>query len=128
MRLLLVIVGGFFGAICRYGLGEWVHVDNGLPLGTLLINLIGCLFLGWFLTFMSKKGKNSEQFTLIVGTGFIGSFTTFSTFSVETIQLLQEGFVVIALFYVLTSTIFGLIMVYLGYRMALFHVEVGDVE
>ena len=115
------MIGGFFGAVCRYALGEWIPTNNGFPLGTLLINLIGCLFLGWFLTFVSQKKTIRSEFTLIIGTGFIGSFTTFSTFSVETIHLFQEGLVFLALLYVLASTILGLLLAYLGRKLALSH-------
>ncbi|PAV29785.1 hypothetical protein CIL05_10495 [Virgibacillus profundi] len=58
MNLLLVMIGGIFGAISRFALGEWIHTNNGFPLGTFLINLIGCFILGWwFLTFVSQKEK-----------------------------------------------------------------------
>ena len=91
MNLLFVMIGGFFGAISRFALGEWIHTSNGFPLGTLFINLIGCFFLGWFLTFVSQKKKIRPEFTLLIGTGFVGSFTTFSTFSVETLNLIAAG-------------------------------------
>ena len=91
MNVLFVMIGGFFGAISRFALGEWIHTSNGFPLGTLFINLIGCFFLGWFLTFVSQKKKIRPELTLLIGTGFVGSFTTFSTFSVETLTLLQQG-------------------------------------
>lgn len=126
MNLLLVMIGGFLGSICRYALGEWIHTDNGFPLSTLLINLSGCLFLGWFLTFVIRRRKIRPELILMVGTGFIGSFTTFSTFSVETIHLWQEGFVFLALLYVVTSTIIGLLLAWFGCRLALSHEEEGD--
>ena len=91
MNLLFVMIGGFFGAISRFALGEWIHTSNGFPLGTLFINLIGCFFLGWFLTFVSQKKKIRPELTLLIGTGFVGSFTTFSTFSVETLNLIAAG-------------------------------------
>ncbi|KMY52373.1 membrane protein [Peribacillus loiseleuriae] len=127
MNVLAVMLGGFFGAVCRYALGEWIPTTNGFPLGTLLINLIGCIFLGWFLTFVSQKKTIRPEFTLIIGTGFIGSFTTFSTFSVETIHLFQEGLVFLALLYILTTTILGLLLAYLGRKLAVTYKAKGDV-
>ena len=88
-------------------------------LGTLFINLIGCFFLGWFLTFVSQKKKIRPELTLLIGTGFVGSFTTFSTFSVETLNLLQQGLMFQGLLYVLTTTILGLGLTYLGRKLAL---------
>ncbi len=113
------MLGGFFGAITRYALGEWIQSDNGFPVGTLIINLLGCFLLGWLLTFFSIQKKIRPEITLFLGTGFIGSFTTFSTFSVETILLIQGGLAIYSLLYVLVSVFFGLLLAYLGYKLAL---------
>lgn len=127
MNLLLVMIGGFFGTICRFALDEWIQTNNGFPLGTFLINLIGCFILGWFLTFVSQKKKISPDFTLLTGTGFIGSFTTFSTFSVETLNLFQEGLIFMGILYVLATTALGLVLAYLGCKLALSREREGDV-
>ncbi len=119
MNLLLVMIGGFFGAICRFSLGELIHTNNGFPLTTILINLSGCFILGWFLTYVSLNKKIRPEFTLIIGTGFIGSFTTFSTFSVETLNLFHEGLVFMAVIYVLTSTVLGILLAYAGHNLAI---------
>ncbi|MFK2825293.1 fluoride efflux transporter CrcB [Bacillus sp. B190/17] len=119
MNVLFVMIGGFVGAIGRYALGEFIHTNNHFPLGTFSINMIGCLFLGWFLTFAGQSGKVKPEWTLLIGTGLVGSFTTFSTFSVETIQLFQEGLVFLALLYAAASTVFGLLLAYAGRRLAL---------
>ena len=119
MNVLLVMIGGFFGAISRFALGEWLLTNNGVPLGTFIVNLIGCFLIGWLLTFASQKKKIKPEHTLIIGTGFIGSFTTFSTFSVETLHLFQQGLLFQGLLYVFATTILGLALVYLGRKMAL---------
>lgn len=119
MNLFLVMIGGFFGAICRFSLGELIHTNNGFPLTTILINLSGCFILGWFLTYVSLNKKIRPEFTLIIGTGFIGSFTTFSTFSVETLNLFHEGLVFMAVIYVLTSTVLGILLAYAGHNLAI---------
>lgn len=121
------MIGGFFGAMSRFALGEWIHTDNGFPLGTFVINLTGCFVLGWFLTYVNQKKKVRPEFALIFGTGFVGSFTTFSTFSVETINLFQQGLVFWGLVYVLATTILGLLLTYLGHKLALLKEKLGDV-
>lgn len=126
MKCILVMIGGFFGAISRFALGEWIHTENGFPLGTFLINLIGCFVLGWFLTYINQTKKFKSEFTLIIGTGFIGSFTTFSTFSVETINLFQQGLMFFGLTYVFATTIFGLLLAYFGRKLALSKKKVGE--
>src|SRR5690606_8901910 len=112
MNLLLVMIGGFFGAICRFALGEWIHTNNGFPLATFLINITGCFILGWFLTYVNQSNKIRPEFTLIIGTGFIGSFTTFSTFSAETLILFQNGLIFMAILYFLTSTVLGILLAF----------------
>ena len=119
MNLLLVMIGGFLGAICRFTLGEWVHINNWFPLGTFLINLSGCFIFAWFITLVSQNKKIRPEFTLIIGTGFIGSFTTFSTFTVETLNLLQNGLIIMAMLYVLASAVLGIVMAYVGHNLAI---------
>lgn len=119
MNILFVMIGGFFGAICRFGLGEWNGTGDGFPLATLVINLSGCFILGWFLTYVKQNKKIRRELILMIGTGFIGSFTTFSTFSVETINLFQNGLIFMAIFYVLASSVFGILLAYAGYILAI---------
>jgi len=126
MKILSVVFGGFIGAITRYGIGEWIPTSNSFPLGTLLINLLGCFFLGWFLTLIIIRKKIRTEYTLFIGTGLIGSFTTFSTFSVETILLLQNGFLLNGALYILTSILFGLLLAYLGVKLAMTSGEKGE--
>src|SRR5690625_3518501 len=119
MNLLLVMIGGFFGAISRFALGEWIDTHNGLSLGTFLINLSGCFILGWLLTFVSQKKIIRPELTLLFGSGFIGSFTTFSTFSMETLLLFQQNLVFMGIFYVLSTAVLGLLLTFLGHKLAL---------
>lgn len=118
MNIFSLALGGFFGAIARYSFGEWLHTEGGFPLGTLTVNLIGCLFLGWFFTITTTKWKINLQWKLGIGTGFIGSFTTFSTFSIETVSLLSNGQVGFALVYVISSIAGGIVLAFMGSRFA----------
>lgn len=92
MSYFAVSVGGFFGAIARYGVGQWfaelVRV-TGFPWGTLIINLVGCFVLSLFITVALDLLVISPFVRVGISTGFIGAFTTFSTFTLDTIQLLQ---------------------------------------
>lgn len=129
MQIILVMLGGFFGAISRYRMGEWISVDSVrfFPFGTLLVNLLGCFLLGWLLTFMKQRKIARPWVTLFFGTGFIGSFTTFSTFSVETIQLVEKGQVFHGALYVLSSIFLGLLFVFLGSKLATPSKKEGDI-
>jgi CrcB protein len=121
--LIYAVIGlaGAIGAFLRYAVGLLVPFDGSLsfPYTTLLINWLGCFFLGWFLTAADYRISLKPLFKVGVSTGLIGSFTTFSTFSVETLRLVVEhdrwGAAVI---YVLLSVWGGLGMVWAGCRTA----------
>ena len=92
MRLLIVGMGGFIGANARYLLGGWVHERWGtaFPYGTFVINVSGSFILGLFAPLALRYAWN-EQWRLFIAIGFVGAYTTFSTFEYETLQLIAEG-------------------------------------
>ncbi|PGL70518.1 fluoride efflux transporter CrcB [Bacillus sp. AFS055030] len=117
MNYLFILIGGFFGAILRYIIGLLVHpLSNGFPIQTFLINIIGCFFLGFFLP-MAKVNLKPE-YTLLIGTGFTGAFTTFSTFSLENVALINEKKLLISLIYLISSLVIGISFSYLGFKAA----------
>jgi fluoride exporter len=120
MNLVAVGLGGFFGAILRYKMGSWIQGVEGFPVGTLTINLLGCLFLSWFFTITSKRWNINPNLRLGIGTGFTGAFTTFSTFSVETVNLLNSNQFLTAILYVVSSVLCGVILAIAGARLAYF--------
>jgi fluoride exporter len=110
MSWLLVLVGGAVGAPVRYLVDRAVASRSGslLPLGTLLVNVVGCFVLGCL------AGVASEHVRLLLGTGFCGSLTTFSTFGYETSRLASEGSTRTALANVVVSVALGLAVAALG--------------
>lgn len=117
-KIAAISIGGFFGALLRYGLSEWIPHAGGFPWPIFIINLSGCLFLGWFLAFASSRLTKQPVLTIAIGTGFTGAFTTFSTFSLDTVQLIQNNHPIMAFIYVFTSVIGGLLLVYTGMQIA----------
>ncbi|WP_038058721.1 fluoride efflux transporter CrcB [Thermus amyloliquefaciens] len=117
-RYLLVALGGALGSLLRYGLGAWVQALTGpsFPYSTLLINALGSLLIGLVIR-LSLEGALSGEGRIFLAVGVLGGFTTFSTFSYETLALLQDGEVWRALVYVLASVVLGLFLVLLGYRL-----------
>ena len=84
-------IGGFFGAIARFAVAGWVqNRTNGFPYGTLTVNLIGSFLLGFLAMFLLER-TGTATFRLVVLVGFLGAFTTFSTFSYETAMLAEDG-------------------------------------
>lgn len=92
VHILAVALGGAAGAVGRYAVSYAIsqHAPSGFPWGTLTVNLIGSLILG-FLTGLVVESLVSPRARALVGVGFLGSFTTFSTFAVETLTLIRQG-------------------------------------
>jgi len=118
MNVLAVGIGGFLGAIFRFLVGKMIPTPYGFPFGTVAINLLGCLFLAWFFTITANKWKISQNLKLAIGTGFTGAFTTFSTFSVDTLNLLKYNQILFALLYIVVSIIGGIGLSCLGVKLA----------
>lgn len=114
-NVLLIALGGSLGAIARYGLATWIYQQTGttFPWGTLIINLTGSFAIGFlaelFETTLAPAGWRS-----FLTIGFLGAYTTFSTFSFETFTMLRDGELRLAAANILLSTIVGLIAVVLG--------------
>ena len=117
MTVITVMLGGAIGAALRYGLSQLMNpsVAIGMPWGTLTANVIGCLLIGWLST--SLVGAN-EAVRVGILVGVLGGFTTFSSFGLETIRLIQAGELFSAISYVLISNCVGLLAVVLGLKIA----------
>jgi CrcB protein len=114
--ILLVSLGAAIGANLRYWLSQWAAQQWGVafPYGTLLINVLGSFAIGVVLTLAATNSAISASWRLLIVTGLLGGFTTFSTFSYETYQLLAEGSLLLAALYILGSVGIGLLGVVLG--------------
>lgn len=112
-------LAGSLGAVLRYEAGLWTHSwwHSAFPLGTLLINLTGSLILGWFTAWAIRRPALPEWLRLGFGTGLIGAYTTFSTFSVEMLTLLQDGRAGYAAIYLAASLIGGLLLAWAGFML-----------
>src|SRR5687767_1799578 len=109
---LLVGIGGAAGSMVRYLLQRQLNAD--FPLGTLSVNLIGCLLIGIFWGLITRQQMNTLwQLTLL--TGFCGGFTTFSSFTLESLQLLQNNRYLFFALYTISSIVFGLLATFAGY-------------
>jgi fluoride exporter len=119
--VLVVITGGVFGAVARYGLSTVLPSPGGWPLPTLIINLAGAFFLGVLLEALVRRGPDAgrlRMIRLLAGTGFMGAFTTYSTLALETNTLLGAGRTTDALAYVAATLIGGAVATVAGIRVA----------
>lgn len=119
LRCLAIGVAGFVGAIARYLVTIGFASRSGeFPLGTFIINVSGCLILGWFYTYAQAHNISGTLWYLAIGTGFVGAYTTFSTFILETNLRGQDGAWNIAGTYVVSSVIAGALACWLGQAIA----------
>ncbi|MBT2641801.1 fluoride efflux transporter CrcB [Bacillus sp. ISL-41] len=119
MVYLGVGLGGMLGSLLRYlvSLSTSNFLNNGFPTGTLIANLAGSLFLGWFTARIITRSNLHPVLSATIGTGLTGSFTTFSTFSLETLLMVENGSIGMAIFYVLLSAVGGLFLAAAGYKL-----------
>lgn len=124
INILAVGLGGFIGSIFRYLLGLFVHSicrQSEFPYGTLSANVLGCLIIGILSGLVDDRIALSATTRLFLFTGILGGFTTFSTFSLDTLTLFQgdsSGGLLSALFYVVAHVVLGLIAVSFGHWLA----------
>ena len=92
-KFIMVFIGGGLGAFARYVVAGWVQESSGnsFPWGTMTVNVIGSLLIGLAMSLSSRTLWMTPQVRLVLATGFLGGFTTFSTFSYETLSLIQDG-------------------------------------
>ncbi|ADG81459.1 fluoride efflux transporter CrcB [Thermincola potens] len=116
MEYLFVGIGGIFGAVSRYGISKWVggRWRGDFPLATFCINITGSFMLGLLSVLFTKGGASPAWLKPIATTGFMGAYTTYSTFAFEIINLIQDGENGIAVRYLLGSVILGLLAAWLG--------------
>ena len=117
--LLLVGAGGFAGAAARYLVALALpFLGTGFPFGTLIVNVSGCLLIGFISELSVTSSLISPELRLLLATGFCGGFTTFSSYMYEIASLLRDGEMYYASLYLFGSIIGGILCLYLGMQLA----------
>jgi CrcB protein len=119
-RYLLVLVGAAAGGVARYIV--WAAItqrfSGRFPLGTLVVNLTGCFAIGILMTLLTERWVANPQWRLLLVTGVLGGYTTYSSFAWETYQSVREGSPWMGLIYVMTSVMLGYLAVWSGALLA----------
>ncbi len=114
----MVFIGGGLGSLCRYGIARWMNTyEWDSPMGTFIANMLACLALGLIMGYHLKNGT-ADYTRLLLATGFCGGFSTFSTFSFENIELIQNGDYTQAFAYIGGSIILGMLFIFAGLKVA----------
>ena len=116
INVLIIGIGGFLGAVTRYGVAVWIGQRWGrsFPLGTFVINITGSFLIGLLMTLMTERIIENPQWRLLLVVGFLGAYTTFSTFEYETGALLKDSEWLFAGLNVIGSVFVGFIALKLG--------------
>ena len=119
-KILFFGVAGLLGTLGRYWLSGWADERWGasFPIGTLIVNLVGCLLIGFLFHATEEKYLVDPVLRSAVLIGFLGGFTTFSSFGVQTFNLLRDGEIFLAGVNVLVSNVAGLLLVWIGYAVS----------
>ena len=116
MNLSLVFVGGGIGAVARYWMQGMVYrfMNGVFPYGTIAVNILGCFLIGLLMTGMEERFMVNPSLRIFITIGILGGFTTFSSFSFETIALFQDGEVFFGMLNILASVVICLSATYVG--------------
>ena len=120
-KLLLIALGGAAGTLARYGthvVARGVSERSNFPIATLVVNLAGCLLIGFLQGLLVERLNVREEFRLAIVVGFLGGFTTFSTFGWDTAALFRDGHVARAALYLVASNVIGIVFVFAGYALS----------
>ncbi len=115
--ILYIALGGALGSVLRY-LTSVVIKSITFPYATFITNILGCLLIGLFFGYFEKQNVLSQDLKFFLITGFCGGYTTFSTFSLENIQLIQNNHMGTAIVYIASSVVIGLLATWLGMNLA----------
>ncbi|MFY7937261.1 MAG: fluoride efflux transporter CrcB [Flavobacterium sp.] len=118
-NIFLVLLGGGIGSVARYLLSYFLTKNNTtqFPWATFIANALGCLLIGLLFGYIQKNNLQNETFKLLLITGFCGGFTTFSTFSLENIQFIQNQNYNFAILYTTTSLAVGFLGIIIGFKL-----------
>lgn len=115
-KYLFIAFGGALGSIARYWVGSTIASRMGtkFPYGTFVINITACVIIGFSLTFMARRADLNPAWRFLVPIGFIGAYSTFSTYEWETLSTIRSGAFLMAALYAVSSFVLGLIAVWGG--------------
>ena len=117
MIIILVGIGGFIGATLRYLIGNWIQnlLDNPeFPYGTLLVNLIGCLIIGFIIAISETQDNISQEIQIFLTVGVLGGFTTFSAFGIDTVNFIRNGDLHLGAINIVLQMTLGILAAWLG--------------
>ncbi|MCJ8509613.1 fluoride efflux transporter CrcB [Rhizobium lemnae] len=119
LNIFLVAVGGAFGSVCRYLTGILMTrlMGSAFPWGTITVNIVGSFAIGLLTELVARRFDASLEIRLLLVVGILGGFTTFSSFSLDTVALIEKGAVSSAVIYVFSSVVISLVSTFAGFAL-----------
>jgi CrcB protein len=119
-KYLWIAIGGALGSLARFWVGSTIagRMGTRFPCGTFVINISACVIIGFSLAFLGRRTEWNPAWRFLIPVGFVGAYSTFSTFEWETFSSLQTGSILIAGLYVVLSIVLGLVAVWCGFSIA----------
>ena len=119
-KYILIAIGGSLGSIARYWVGATIsgRLGTKFPYGTFVINVSACIIIGFALTFLGKRAELNPAWRFLVPVGFVGAYSTFSTYEWETLSTLRTGAFALAALYAFISLFLGLVAAWCGSMLA----------
>ena len=119
LNIVLVAVGGAFGSVCRYLTGILMTrlMGPAFPWGTITVNIVGSFAIGFLTELVARRLDSSFEIRLLLVVGLVGGFTTFSSFSLDTVALIEKGAVSSAVIYVFSSVVISLVATFAGFAV-----------
>ncbi len=116
INIMYIAVGGALGAVMRYLVSTGIHsiLGRGFPYGTLTVNVLGSFLMGYLFIFMIERSSLGPEWRALILIGFLGAFTTFSTFSMETLNLLENGAIARAFANITVNVVTCILATWLG--------------
>jgi CrcB protein len=119
-KYFYIALGGALGSIARYSVGSMIasRLGTKFPYGTFVINITACVIIGFSLTYLDKRTGLHSAWRFLVPIGFVGAYSTFSTYEWETLSTIRSGAFLLAALYVVSSLVLGLVAVWGGSALA----------
>jgi CrcB protein len=117
MQWLMIAIGGALGSMARFAAVGYLTPMLNFPIGTFIVNILGSFLIGVAYVVLVEKAVLPSEWRLFFITGILGGFTTFSAFSLEMLQMWQDGHVLISIFYAASSVVLGLLFAYVGMQL-----------
>ncbi|MCC6582151.1 MAG: fluoride efflux transporter CrcB [Chitinophagales bacterium] len=121
MKYVYILAGGALGSLIRFWVSEFVtsKYQSAFPTGIFFVNIVGALVIGFLFGLFTVNGQIEDRLRFLLFVGFLGGFTTFSSFALENMRLLKEGLVFTSLLYILLTNIVGIGLAFAGYFIGL---------